>query len=786
MTILDDRAAKAIQEAMDARVRALSANHPTTHMAEVIEVDQAGVTWVHIFGGADRTPAIRSLAQVKKGDLVTVTIEDGVVTINGSSSSPAASVEYVEAADYAVAEYAKQAMAAVLGDVLQVKEAIIGRATVEELTAVEAMVQTLTAAYANINELVAGMLTVNDANLRYATIGLENVNASNVGSAKIRELFAQSGWFDDLTVTGDGTITGKLKGVLIDGDTARFQNIYADALKLLGPDGLYHALNMAGLTESQAQVLIDQYGESLDGGLHGSHLIAESVTASQIDVTSLVAAMLLTQFVQIGATAGTHIEAQGDRFSFFSGGSGWASLSDDFLYRLVGNPSGNPSEHGWYERVDDAYTPTHDTTVYKYATGETATASDASGASLHALTVDGESVQDGTPTPDAPVEIRTVSGVNLLKANPEVATANGIRFEALADGRVSVRGTATAQVDFFISTLSIGKNLIYVPVGSYTFAANGLVDGVKAITSGGGNNGFAYTELIPTNAHRTSTVTDATKPFNYFILRVASGTVVDTVISMSLTSGAEVMPYIPYGSIGLSINGVVTPIHLQGNVLASLPDGTKDVLTVDSAGHVVLEKRVGIAEMATLGFAKSNDGEHTASVNLTNAIGYPSGQLELLMSNEYYRGTYAGRTSNGNMYRAGNWLVITNTACSTTEEFTTALADAVLYYPLATPTTIDLGYIDMPAVPDGAEISVTAAATPSITAEYSGRYYEYTVTSESPLPGEVAYIAVDPITRESTFYMTRSVVVKDLRFGDFKWFARKNRNMALKWIGGDI
>lgn len=65
-------------------------------------------------------------------------------------------------------------------------------------------------------------------------------------------------------------------------------------------------------------------------------------------------------------------------------------------------------------------------------------------------------------------------------------------------------------------------------------------------------------------------------------------------------------------------------------------------------------------------------------------------------------------------------------------------------------------------------------------------YYEYTVTSESPLPGEVAYIAVDPITRESTFYMTRSVVVKDLRFGDFKWFARKNRNMALKWIGGDI
>lgn len=165
MTILDDRAAKAIQEAMDARVRALSANHPTTHMAEVLEVDADGITWVHIFGGADRTPAIRTLAQVKKGDLVTVTIEDGVVTINGSSSNPAASIEYVEAANYAVAEYARQAMQAVLGDVLQVKEAIIGKATIEDLTAVEATIQTLTASYASINELVTGEFTAIHASI---------------------------------------------------------------------------------------------------------------------------------------------------------------------------------------------------------------------------------------------------------------------------------------------------------------------------------------------------------------------------------------------------------------------------------------------------------------------------------------------------------------------------------------------------------------------------------------------------------------------------------------------
>ena len=47
---------------------------------------------------------------------------------------------------------------------------------------------------------------------------------------------------------------------------------------------------------------------------------------------------------------------------------------------------------------------------------------------------------------------------------------------------------------------------------------------------------------------------------------------------------------------------------------------------------------------------------------------------------------------------------------------------------------------------------------------------------------EVAYIAVDG-NNESTFYMTRSVVVKDLKFGKWMWFERSNRNMALKWVG---
>ena len=193
------------------------------------------------------------------------------------------------------------------------------------MNADEARIESLEGSFANIDRIITDTVEAD-----YARIDFANINAENVLVAKIRELFARSGWFDEVTITGDASITGQLKSVLIDGDTARFRNIYADALKLLGPDGLYYALNLAGLDASQAAALIAQYpGEELEGGLHGSHIIAESVTATQIDVSSLVAAMLLAEVVQVGASGGIHTEMNGVRFSFLAGG-----------YHLPSDPTG--------------------------------------------------------------------------------------------------------------------------------------------------------------------------------------------------------------------------------------------------------------------------------------------------------------------------------------------------------------------------------------------------------------------------------------------------------------
>ena len=48
---------------------------------------------------------------------------------------------------------------------------------------------------------------------------------------------------------------------------------------------------------------------------------------------------------------------------------------------------------------------------------------------------------------------------------------------------------------------------------------------------------------------------------------------------------------------------------------------------------------------------------------------------------------------------------------------------------------------------------------------------------------EVAYVAVDPGTNESVFYMNRAIVVQDLLFGDWQWKSRANHNLTLKWTG---
>ena len=86
------------------------------------------------------------------------------------------------------------------------------------------------------------------------------------------------------------------------------------------------------------------------------------------------------------------------------------------------------------------------------AQGESIVVNDASAYPLHGLKLFGKSTQDGTPTPDAPVDIVSVEnpvvavyGKNLINNKLSTSSNGGITYTTNPDGSVTINGTATNE-----------------------------------------------------------------------------------------------------------------------------------------------------------------------------------------------------------------------------------------------------------------------------------------------------------------------------------------------------
>lgn len=153
------------------------------------------------------------------------------------------------------------------------------KGVVDNLKIASGDVGELAAKVAEIETLTAGKLSTEQADIRYA-----NIDFSNIGEAAITKFFSESGIISNLVVS-NGTITGKLVGVTISGDLIEGSTVKADKLVVKGSDGLYYKLNVeAGATTSQEVTAAD-----LQNGLHGTAIIAKTITAEKISVDDLVA-----------------------------------------------------------------------------------------------------------------------------------------------------------------------------------------------------------------------------------------------------------------------------------------------------------------------------------------------------------------------------------------------------------------------------------------------------------------------------------------------------------------
>lgn len=164
-----------------------------------------------------------------------------------------------------------------------------------------------TSVNAKIEKLETDSLTSTNASITYAKIDF-----SNIGEAAIEKLFSDSGIVKEL-VMSEGHVTGSLQGVTINGDLIEANTLRTNKLVVKGTDGNYYSLNVnfdgiEGVTVAS------------DDQIHGSALVADSVTANKIRVDDLVA---------FGATVGGF---QLTENSIYSGSKGSASSDIPGLY----------------------------------------------------------------------------------------------------------------------------------------------------------------------------------------------------------------------------------------------------------------------------------------------------------------------------------------------------------------------------------------------------------------------------------------------------------------------
>lgn len=196
------------------------------------------------------------------------------------------------------------------------------------------------------------------------------------------------------------------------------------------------------------------------------------------------------------------------------------------------------------------------------ASGTSIVVSDSEEANLKAFKIYGKSTQDGTPTPDAPIDIVSigddgnigvsVNGENLLPFpyHTESITTNGGTLTSLADGGVKLSGTPT---DYCGLTLYSGKilhkgKITVTLLGNYTNVTLGI--GIYDADKNFLYNLTQKTQIIDLSLYPSATKLEIT------VKRTVNNTEMDGVVYPIVVMGSTIPAhyecYIPKQSVAFS------------------------------------------------------------------------------------------------------------------------------------------------------------------------------------------------------------------------------------------
>ena len=317
----------------------------------------------------------------------------------------------------------------------------------------------------------------------------------------------------------------------------------------------------------------------------------------------------------------------------------------------------------------------------------------------------GNSVQDGTPTPDTPIEIQSVGDLVTDTSSPyygkydvpvtvceknlipypysnTTETIKGITFTDNGDGTITANGTVTSTVQYSQFELKNKSDAFLLQGGTYTLS------GVN-----GGSTTTFYIQLK--NSDTDATIAIATNGGVTFNLNepcyargnliIKSGTTVNNIVfKPQLELGTTATPYEPYQAPITKHIYLDEPLRKVGDYADYVDWGNQVVvrnilkftLNGDLRGGKTTNSTDEYSGWFIENYAFSNMGTKQRSYLLCNMLPFNAKiNLNLYMS--------IGFGGNSNLL----YICLPTSMATTLSEASTILNGAICYMPLATPTT---------------------------------------------------------------------------------------------------
>ncbi len=228
-----------------------------------------------------------------------------------------------------------------------------------------------------------------------------------------------------------------------------------------------------------------------------------------------------------------------------------------------------PADYSAMAATVDTLTRDRATAIVCQAEGTAIQVQDASNDPLQGLRIFGKSTQDGTPTPDNPVEIVSlpapvvgVYGKNLIPPTADTFTGQGITSSPADAGTVTLNGAATAEMSRVVA-----KGINLAP-GRYTLSVHGLnnEDTNHDRVFMAGANGAVLVNYVMTDKPATFTLTEATTA-QVAVVFAAGSTYSNATVDVQLELGDAATDYEPYTgqTLALQIDLPGIPVSSGGN-----------------------------------------------------------------------------------------------------------------------------------------------------------------------------------------------------------------------------